>query len=259
MTSYFERILKKLFVVKIPFAVYALFSMSHFIFSMTSSWPLVFWGFYYLISFYLWSWLLASWLTSDLLKKEQSNPNLLPRIVQQTFFHQIKLWCVCVLIMVTIGVLIMPLAFLFIKGFASLEELRSLQVGFGGGELVEPGLSFLNTMVIFWLTIFYPLIIIIFFRFCYGILPLLKGHPQVGFIGSWRKSKGTSLVAFKLGLPFAAVTLLLSYLSISLGMSDQELNSFLTFVLYALGIVSLPMFFDSLTKYLRPLNSDHLD
>lgn len=259
MTSYFERIFKNLLVVKIPFAVFALFSMSEFILSITSSWPLVFWGFYYLIYFYLWSWLLASWLTSDLLTKEQSNPNLLPRMVQQTFFHQIKLCCVCLPMFVVLGFLIAALALLFIKGFANLEELRSLQIGFGGGELVEPGLSFFYTMMFFCLTILLPLIMIIIFRFSYGILPLLKGDTQIGFIGSWRKSKGTNLVAFKLGLPYVAVSLLLLYLSISLGMSDQELNSSLTFVLSALGIVALPMFFDSLTKYLRLLNSDHLD
>jgi len=259
MTSYCERIFKNLFVVKIPFAVFALFSMSEFILPITSSWPLVFLGFYYLIYLYLWSWLLASWLTSNLLTKEQSNPNLLTRMVQQTFFHQIKLFCMCLPMFVVLGFLMVPLALLFIKGFANLEELRSLQIGFGGGELVEPGLSFFNTIMFFCLTILFPLIMIIIFRFSYGIFPLLKGDTQMGFIGSWRKSKGTNLAAFKLGLPFVAVTLLLLYLSIFLGMSDQELNSFSTYVLSALSIVSLPVFFDSLTKYLRLLNSDHHD
>lgn len=259
MTSYFKRIFKNLLVVKIPFAVFALFSMSELILPITSSWSLVFWVFYNLIYWYLWSWLLASWLTSDLLTNEQSNPKLLPRMVQQTFFHQIKLVFVCLPMFFVVGFLTVPLALLFIKQFANLEELRSLKIGFDGGELVEPGLLLINTTMFFCLTMLLPLIMIIIFRFSYGLLPLLKGDAQIGFIASWKKSKGTNLVAFKLGLPFVAVTLLLLYLSISLVMSGQELNSFSTFVITALGIVCLPMFFDSLKNYLRHLHSDHLD
>ena len=257
MTFYFERIFKNLLVVKIPFFIYALFAMFEFIFPVTSSWPLVFWAFYYLITFYLWSWVLASWLNFNLLTNEQSNHYLLPRMVQQTFFHQIKLFSVTVLIFVVLGLLIiLPLGFLFLKGFASPEELRSLQIGFGRGELVEPGLSFFSKIISVWLILLYPLIMIIIFRFSYGMLPLLKGDTKIGFIGSWKKSKGTNLTAFKLVLPYTVCNSLLLYLAIS---SYQTLGPFLTFVMQAGVLVSLTMYFDSLTKYLQLLKSDHSD
>tara|TARA_B110001469_G_C9573791_1_gene284545 strand:- start:275 stop:1081 length:807 start_codon:yes stop_codon:yes gene_type:complete len=268
MTSYFERIFKNLLVVKIPFAVFALFGMFELIFPFSSSWPLAFWGFYYLILMYLWSWLLASWLTSNLLINEQSNPNLLPRMVQQTFFYQIKLffvsYSISLLLMLLTIVTLVLVSLVFMKVFASPEVLKSISISISklthGAALVEPEISFLKIYFGFSIAIVLILMNMIVLRFSYGMVPLLKGDTKIGLIGSWRKSKGTNLTAFKILLPYTVLSVLgVLYVGLTWPMSNQAATPFSTFLLTTVVMVSTAIFLDCLTKYLPLLNSNHID
>jgi hypothetical protein len=267
MTSYFERIFRNLLVVKIPFAVFALISFFELIFPLSSSWPLAFWGFYYLIYSYLWSWLLASWLTSNLLTNEQSNPNLLPRMVQQTFFYQIKLFFVSYsisMLFILLTIVTLGLVFLVVmKGFASPEVLKSISISISKltqGAVGEPEIAFLNIFFGFSFIIVLILMMMIILRFSYGMVPLLKGDTKIGLIGSWRKSKGTNLTAFILLMPYTALCFLgVLYWVLTWPMSGQALTPISTFFSTALGLVSTAVFLDCLTQYLHLLKSDHSD
>lgn len=253
MLFYFKSLFDNLLVVKVPFTVLLLLECIPIIFPITSSVELVVWAFY-LILFWSWSWLLTAYLlTSNLLVNDQPDPSQLSMMVRKTFFHQLKLALVVVFIAVVGGLL---MSFLLVK-LASSEELRFLQIFFSGqGILDEQGASFLIRLFTLALVVSFILMTVGLFRLSYGILPLLRGDAKVGLIGSWRKSKGTTRTAFKLALPFTVVSLLFMYFS----SYDPAPKPFWALTIsVASMLISLPMFFDSLIKYLRFLDSDHID
>ena len=95
---------------------------------------------------------------------------------------------------------------------------------------------------------------LIFYMRCgYGMLSLTEGSKKVGLISSWKKSKGTTLLALKLFAPFILGTALLMILGSLMVNSSVILN----FFIQAIGTILLvPMFFEALTFYYGQLQSD---
>jgi hypothetical protein len=139
-------------------------------------------------------------------------------------------------------------------GLAAPDEIRVLQLAFSGqGELVEPGLSFFMR-IMFIVGVIPACIGLIFYMRCgFGMLSLSEGSNKVGLISSWKKSKGTTLLAVKLFTSFIIGTALMMFFGSLMVNSSVKLN----FLIQAIGTILLvPMFFEALAFYYGQLQSD---
>ena len=204
----------KIIVTKIPFLGFCLLGSLPVLLIETANFPLAFWVFYYILQGWFWSWLLASWMSFSLVPTEQINVAIFSGVVGRTFLHQLKLYFGFLLSML---IVLVPVTFFLMKpllGFATDDEMRSLQIAFSGrGEFTEPGLSFfLQTMFI--ISVIPVLIGIVFYLRCgFGMLALIEGSEKIGLIASWKKSKGTTFLALKSIIPSVFATALFVYLN----------------------------------------------
>ena len=254
MPLFIKTAIEKIIFAKMPFLGFFLLVTLPVLIPETTNSPIVFWIFYYILWGWFWSWLLASWLSFSFVTSKKINVSIFSGVVGRTFLHQLKLYA---LMLFTMIIVLVPAMLLLLKpllGLASPDEIRILQLAFSGrGELVEPGLSFF--MRIMFIVGVIPVCIgLIFYMRCgYGMLSLTEGSKKVGLISSWKKSKGTTLLALKLFAPFILGTALLMILGSLMVNSSVILN----FFIQAIGTILLvPMFFEALTFYYGQLQSD---
>lgn len=248
---------EKFNTTKIPFIIYlTILILPELIlpefFSISSDYSFVFWILHYIFVFWVFGWLLTTWLTSNSIISEHKIPNIFSSIVRRVFFLQVKITIIGYLLVLPLTVLI---TILYISVFSgNPDEIKSLQIYLlGKGDLVEPGRSFFLQSLLF--TILLPMIIVfvIYFRCSYAILSLFRNREKISLLTAWKKSKGTTLIAIKLLIPFIIISLLFTYIAFyiySIYPDDTGLDIMFTIIS---TIIIFPIFFQALTKYFLTL------
>ena len=245
MNDFKNIVFEKFNITKIPFIIYLTIQILPEFFSINSDYSFVFWILYNIFICWVFSWLLTTWLTNDPMISKHKNPNIFSIIVRQVFFYQVKITIIGILLTLPLAVLLTILYLLVFQG--NPDEIRSLQIYLlGKGDLVEPGRSFFLQNVLF--TSLLPIIIafIIYFRCSYAILSLLRSNEKISLMTAWKKSKGTTLIAIKLLIPFIIISLLFTYIAFSIDQSDTMIYVIFTTIS---TLIMFPICFHGLTNY----------
>jgi len=258
MFIFYKTAIEKFIFFKLPFIVLFLLNITFIIFGdilpldTVLGYSILF--VLYVLYVWCWSWLLANWLSFNYEKSKKINFLFLSNVVKKNFLHQLKLYAFAlfafVIVLVPCGILTTKL----LIELATPDEMRALAIGLSGrGELVEPGLSLFLKMMAIGSVIPAFIGLIVYIRCGFGMLALTRGSSKVGLISSWKKSKGTTLLAVKLFTPFIFGTALLYFVWFLVGDPGFIFNLFMTTIS---TFLVLPMFLEALALYYGHLQSD---